>query len=110
MKRKYCLLISTINKIEDARKLATHLVENHHVACVNLLPGIESIYWWENKVSSDAEILMLMKTEVSKVASVKKAIRELHSYDTPELIVLPIRGGMKRYLQWVSQSIREKSK
>ena len=110
MKRKYCLLISTINNIEEARKIASYLVQNHFVACVNLVPGIESIYWWENKVLSDAEILMLMKTEASKIANVKKAIRELHSYDTPELIVVPIRGGMKRYLQWVSESVRVKSK
>lgn len=110
MKRKYCLLISTINHIEEARKIASHLVQNHYVACVNLVRGIESIYWWENKVASDTEILMLMKTEASQIRNVQKAIRELHTYDTPELIVVPIRGGMKRYLQWVSESVRVKSK
>ncbi len=106
MKEKYCVLLSTTNSVEEASKIAGHLVERHLVACVNIIPSILSVYRWENKVNSDPEILLIMKTLVSSIPRVEKAIRELHSYETPELIALPIQYGMKEYLKWMADSVK----
>jgi periplasmic divalent cation tolerance protein len=101
---KYYLAYTTTSSHEEAKKIATALVNKKIVACVNIIPSIESIYWWEGKVMEDNECLLLMKTHEQKIGALLKTVPELHSYSCPELIVTPIEKGLPAYLQWLESS------
>ena len=103
----YVVILSTTGSMEEASKIADHLVANHLVACVNILPSVHSVYWWNHSVNHDNEILMIMKTEASQVPKVEAAIRSLHSYQVPELIVLPVNYGLPEYLKWMDGTLRD---
>ncbi len=89
----------------EAEKIASHLLENKLAACVNFVPGIESWYWWENKINHDQEILLILKTLREKFDLLVEAIRGIHSYAVPEIISLPIERGFDQYLRWVADSV-----
>ena len=76
------------------------------IACANLIPKLESHYWWQGKIEKGTEILMILKTANSNLGSLEKLILAEHPYDTPEFIVLPIQRGNKRYLDWIANSVR----
>jgi len=100
------LVLSTAGSVEEARKIAHHLVERQLAACVNIVPQIESIYRWQGTVESSREWLLLIKTTADRFADVRDAIRELHSYDLPECIAIAIDDGSSDYLQWITQSVK----
>lgn len=102
--KEYVVLFSTAGSEKEASQIAEYLVKHHLVACVNLVPAIQSIYWWNNQVNREQEVLMIMKTEKSQTKKIQKAIKSLHSYQTPELIGVDIVIGMPEYLAWVSSS------
>jgi periplasmic divalent cation tolerance protein len=102
----YIVILSTVGNVEEASRIAEHLVSNHLVACVNIIRGIQSVYWWKDQVQRDEECLMLIKTEHSKFAEVEQAIRSLHSYEVPEVISLPLENGSTKYLQWIENSLK----
>ena len=106
--KTHVALLSTAGSEKEARKIANHVVQNRLAACVNIIPGIRSIYRWEGKVNEEAEVLMVLKTEKSRLPLLKKAIKSLHSYQTPELIALKIEDGMPEYLAWLSESVANK--
>src|SRR5918994_7207199 len=87
---------------EEATRLADMLVGAHLAACVQILPEMESIYRWEGKIQRESEILLLAKTTRAKFEELEREVRALHSYDTPEIIALPIVAGSGPYLQWLS--------
>jgi periplasmic divalent cation tolerance protein len=97
-------LFSTTNSLEEAKKIATYLVEHRLAACVNIVPGITSIYRWKNAVSEDQEFLLVMKTTSDNVEKIKEAILNLHSYETPELIGFDVTHGLPDYLNWIDAS------
>jgi periplasmic divalent cation tolerance protein len=109
MTDKIVVLVTCGNRGE-AEKLAGELVEQKLVACVNLVPGIESWYWWEGKVNREAELLLVMKTTQENFALLETAIQGLHSYSVPEIIALPICAGSREYLQWIGESVGRGSK
>jgi periplasmic divalent cation tolerance protein len=109
-KKQYCLLFSTTGNQEEASRIASHLVENRLVACVNIIPSIRSIYWWNDQVNDESESLLLMKTEKSKIKQVETAIKSIHSYETPELIAMQLDYGMPDYLSWVSNTVKKDKK
>jgi periplasmic divalent cation tolerance protein len=88
-----------------ARKLARIALQSRLAACANLIPKIESHYWWRGKIESNAEVLILFKTTKAKLKALEKLILAKHPYDTPEFIVLPITGGNQRYLDWIAASV-----
>ena len=100
------IVLSTAGSEDEARKLARHLVEHQLAACVNIVPGVESIYRWQGKVESSQEWLLLIKTSAERFPAVRDAIRELHSYDLPECIALTIEDGSPDYLQWLADSVK----
>jgi periplasmic divalent cation tolerance protein len=100
------IVLSTAGSETEARKIARHLVENQLAACVNVVPQIESIYRWEDKIESAREWLLVIKTTSQNFAAVRDAILELHSYDCPECIALPIEDGSVAYLEWIGQSVK----
>lgn len=105
IEKKYVVLFSTTGSVDEAEKISDYLIANHLAACVNIIPSIRSVYWWDNRVNHDSEVLMIIKTETSRIPEVEKSIRRLHSYQTPELIALPLHYGIAEYLQWMSEAI-----
>jgi len=94
----------TIDSREAAAKLAAGLVEGKLVACVNVVPGVESLYWWDGKVQSDSEVLMIMKTRTDMVQDVVAHVNAHHPYDLAECIAVPVTDGSAKYLDWVRDS------
>ena len=99
------LVLTTASSQEEARKLANALLERRLAACVNILPKIDSIYRWKEKVEESQEFLLLIKTAEPAIAKLRDAIKELHSYELPECIVLPIETGSEAYLKWIDESV-----
>lgn len=100
------IVLSTAGSEEEARRIATFLVENRLAACVNVLSQVNSIYRWQDKVESAWEWLLIVKTMDEKSAAVCDAIRGLHSYELPECICLAIEDGSEAYLGWIAESTR----
>jgi periplasmic divalent cation tolerance protein len=96
------VIYSTINKIQDARRIAKILVEEQLVACVNIIPKIESVYKWKDKIENDEEVVIIAKTVDANVKKTIQRIKQLHSYELPDIIVLPIIGGLKDYLDYIA--------
>jgi periplasmic divalent cation tolerance protein len=82
-------------------RIAEALVGEGLAACINTLPGITSVYLWEGKVQRDSEVLLLMKTTRARLAELTDRVRQLHPYELPEVIAVPVSGGLPDYLQWV---------
>ena len=97
----FVVALTTVPADFDAAGLAKTLVERELAACVNVLPGVTSVYRWKGAVESDAEQQLVIKTTADKVAALDDAIAALHPYDVPEFIVLPIVAGSGRYLAWL---------
>ena len=97
------IIYSTINDLKDARKIAHTLVEEQLVACVNIIPNIESIYKWKGKVEYALEVILIAKTVEENVVKTIRRIKELHTYELPDIIVIPIVGGHKEYLEYIKR-------
>jgi len=105
------VVLVTCGSAKEARKIADVLVERKLAACVNILQApVHSIYRWKEMVESAKEILLVIKSTRKRFAALQRAIRALHSYDTPEIIALPIAAGSREYLAWVSDSVRGRQK
>lgn len=105
---KIRIALTTCSDAESAASLASQLVERGVAACVNIVPGIRSIYRWQGKIEDDSECLLIIKTTVDRMTDIKTAITELHDYDVPECIVLPVETGTPAYLNWVVEQTAEK--
>lgn len=110
MKNKYIIVLVTAKDKKQAKSIAQALLQDKLVACVNVMDAIESMYWWQGKIESSKECLMILKTTQSLFSKVEKIVKEKHSYDTPEIIALDITNGSKSYLNWIDQSITTKRK
>jgi periplasmic divalent cation tolerance protein len=99
------IVLTTAGSQEEARKIAHALIERRLAACVNIVPQIESIYRWQGKVENATEWLLVIKTQASVFAQVRDAIRELHSYELPECLVLEITDGSTDYLSWIAGTV-----
>ena len=96
------VIYSTIGDIEDARRIAHTLVDEQLVACVNIIPSIESVYRWEGKKEEDEECIFIAKTSEENVDKTISRIKSLHPYELPDIIVIPIIGGLNEYLEYIS--------
>jgi periplasmic divalent cation tolerance protein len=101
----YCVVFVTVSSETEAKTIARALVEERLAACVNIIPGLTSIYRWEEKICEDRELLLVIKTKVEKVAALRDRIVHLHSYAVPEVIALPIAEGSARYLEWLDSCL-----
>jgi periplasmic divalent cation tolerance protein len=99
------LVLTTAGSEEEARKIARTLVERRLAACVNIIPQVTSIYRWQGKVEDATEWILVVKTTVAAFGEVCQAITDLHSYELPECICLPIEDGSPAYLQWIADSV-----
>ncbi|GMH39228.1 hypothetical protein BSKO_07126 [Bryopsis sp. KO-2023] len=91
----------TVPDMETGRKIGGELVAKKMAACVNVIPGLTSIYYWEGKVNEDSELLLMIKTRKAKLEALTEAVNSLHPYDVCEIIAVPIVGGSDPYLKWV---------
>jgi periplasmic divalent cation tolerance protein len=103
---KFSAVLVTAPDIKVARKLAQGALREKLVACANIIPKVESHYWWQGKIESGAEVLTVFKTTKAKLPAFEKFILANHPYDTPEFIVLPLTAGSNRYLAWLSASVK----
>ena len=97
------VVLMTCGKMEEAEKIAQALVEEGLAACVNLMPGITSIYRWDEKLCQEPEVLMIAKTRPDRLEAFEARVKALHSYTVPEILALPLRAGSKDYLKWVGE-------
>lgn len=106
----FAVVLVTAPDADAARKLARAALEAHLAACANVIPAIESHYWWQGKIEEAKEVLILFKTVRSELSALEKLILELHPYDTPEFLVLTLDAGNERYLDWLADSCRKPGK
>jgi len=100
------VVLVTCGSAKEARRIARAVVEQKLAACVNVLDArVESVYRWKGKVESAKEFLLLIKTSRRRLPALQKKIQQLHSYDVPEVVALPIVAGSRRYLAWVNDSV-----
>lgn len=102
---RYLVVLVTCPNRRVATQLATRIVRARLAACVNIIPGIDSIFWWEGKVDRAREVLLLIKTTARRFESLRRAITRHHPYDVPEILALPIVKSHQPYAQWVASSV-----
>lgn len=98
------VILVTAGSADEAEHIASHLVEERLAACVNVVGPVRSIYRWNGKVQRSEERLLIIKTAALSAVRVEQRVHELHSYETPEVIALPIVGGSEAYLEWLRSS------
>jgi periplasmic divalent cation tolerance protein len=101
---QYVLVLTTLSADADAEGFATALVEARLAACVNVLPPMQSVYRWEGTIEREPERQLFIKTSRERLAALWERVRDLHSYDVPEFIVIPIVDGHAAYLRWIGES------
>jgi periplasmic divalent cation tolerance protein len=104
MAENILLALSTFPDAETARQISNELVTGRFAACANILPSVESIYRWKDNIESGNETLVLFKLSENRQSAFQDKLRSLHPYDVPEIIFVPIAGGLPEYLQWVSDN------
>ncbi|MBN2099896.1 MAG: divalent-cation tolerance protein CutA [Dehalococcoidia bacterium] len=97
------VVLVTASSEEEARKIANLLLEHRKAACVNLVAGVQSRFWWEDRLDSAKESLLIIKTRAALVPEITDIVKKAHSYTVPEIVAMPIVGGNKDYLDWVDQ-------
>ena len=104
MAEKILLALSTFPDAENAHRISDQLVSERYAACANILPSVESIYRWKEKIESGNETLVFFKLSEERQSGFQDKLRSLHPYDVPEIIFVPVAGGLPEYLQWVAEN------
>jgi len=102
----YIVLLITTATAEEAQRISRVLLEQRKIACVNIVPEVSSFFWWQGKLDSAQESLLIIKTKALLLNEVVALVRENHSYDIPEIIALPIIGGNQNYLEWIGNEVK----
>ena len=96
------VVLTTVATAEEAAKLVRALLDRRLIACGTILPGVRSLYRWEGKVADEQEVVILLKTQASRIEALEVAFGELHPYKVPELLALPVSAGLQKYLAWIA--------
>lgn len=102
----YCTINCTTANKQDAIDIAKFLIEKRLIACCNIIPSVTSVYEWDSELCCEEECLMIMKTKTSLFEQIESEIKQLHKYETPEIICIPITNGNKKYLSWVEKQTK----
>ena len=102
----YALVYITTSGVEESRKIGRSIVEERLAGCVNVIPAIESLYWWKGKIEGDNESILIVKTKVNNIENIIKRVKEIHSYENPAILAIPIINGSKDYLDYLDAEIR----
>ncbi len=103
----YIVVFITAGDSEEAAKIASGLLEQRLVACVNIVAAVDSRFWWQGKLDKAAESLLIIKTKGRFLPEVIESVKRLHSYEVPEIIALPIIGGNREYLEWIDGEVKK---
>ena len=101
----YVVILITTSSSQEAQKIASELLNRRKAACVNIVPGISSLFWWQDKLDSASEHLLIIKSKASLLDEIVALVTQIHSYDVPEIIALPIAGGNQAYLDWIGTEV-----
>lgn len=102
----YALVYITTSGEEESKKIGRTIVEERLAGCVNIISAIESLYWWKGEIEEDNESILIAKTKVSNVENIIKRVKEIHSYENPAILAIPIIEGSKDYLDYLDGEIR----
>ena len=105
MEAPYIVLLITTSAGEEAQKISRLLLEQSKAACVNIISEVDSLFWWNDKLDSACESLLIVKTKASLLPEIIDLVKGVHSYTVPEIIALPIVGGNQDYLEWIDKSV-----
>ena len=105
---EYVIVFVTTGSVAEAKQIAEVLVDQQLVACVNIVPEILSIYYWQGKVEKNTEAKMIIKTKSSLLNQLTQTVKNMHSYDVCEVIAVPIISGNSDYLKWIDESVHER--
>lgn len=100
---EFRMLYMTAGGLDEAKRIGRVLVEERLAACVNIVPAMQSLYWWEGKVQEETEVVLIAKTRADLVAPLTERVKTLHSYTVPCVVSLPIEGGNPAFLDWIAQ-------
>lgn len=104
---QHVVVLITVGSEAEAQRIGEGLLKNRKVACVNIVTGVESRFWWQGKLDSATECLLLVKTRANLVGQVVELVRQMHSYEVPEIIALPIVAGHDAYLKWIDKETKD---
>lgn len=99
------VVVTTVGTEDEANRLARELVSRRHAGCVNILPVARSVYRWQGKVCEDSEFLLIIKSTAEEYPAIEVAIRELHSYELPEILSFKVSDGEPGFLKWITESV-----
>ena len=105
--RENVVIFITTGTDDEACRIANMLLNQKKGACVNILPKVRSLFWWQDKLDSAQESLLIVKTRASLLSEIVSMVREVHSYDVPEVIALPVIGGNPDYLEWIGKEVKQ---
>ncbi|MDD1711192.1 MAG: divalent-cation tolerance protein CutA [Methanoregulaceae archaeon] len=103
---KYIVVLVTTADKEEAQRISQILLENKKAVCINIIPNVNSSYWWEGKIEKEKEYLLIVKTTGTKFDELVKLVKECHSYKVPEIIAIPMIAGNPDYLDWIDETIQ----
>ena len=106
MKSEFIQVLVSCESVDQAKKMIDSLLNEQLVACVQLVPSIESFYRWQGQIEKAQESLLLLKTKASQFAAIEQKVKSLHSYQTPEIIAVPLENGSTEYLNWINEQIK----
>ena len=101
---EFCIILITASSMDEGEKIADSLVENHLAACVNLVPSVKSVFFWEGKTDQQSEVLLIAKSRKALLDQIIDHVKKIHSYSVPEIIAIPVIGGSEDYLKWVEET------
>ena len=96
----------TAKDLSEAKRISQKLLEEKLIACVNIVEGVKSFFWWQGKIDNAQEVLLILKSQESLFKKIVKTVKSVHSYEVPEVIALPIVEGNPDYLRWIDESLR----
>ncbi|MBI4214941.1 divalent-cation tolerance protein CutA [archaeon] len=103
---EFCMIFTSAANETEAWKIADKMLLKRLVACASVHPRVTSKYWWKSKIESSTEAILVLKTTLKRAKEVATEIKQLHSYETPEVLIVPVEGGLKQYLDWIKAETR----
>jgi periplasmic divalent cation tolerance protein len=101
----FAVVLVTASGLEEGNKICAAILEKRLAACVNIVPKISSLFWWQGKIDAADEVLLIVKTRASRVKDIIDAVKAIHSYSVPEVIALPVITGHSDYLDWIAGEV-----